>query len=317
MTSLTYTGVVSGLPESGKTAWINAISGGVFDQTYTPSKGTVKYEIPINTTAGPINLVLYECNSEELCGSIYSKADFWLFFVAPEQINQIPPLKDYPNMKSRIIVISQSDRLNKEAVASYQMRGNYSVISTKDNFNIYDPLNKAFAAFPNNPKIVLGSYGPFIILLIGNESAGKTSWLQSLSGMPMATERTLSPRVFDASITTSKGKILFTLYDCPGIDGDNWGNQCDRLFPKADGIFLMVDSMDIPLGTLNSLKEKITKKAPNVPVQVVYTKDDQLSARSKRTGNVLTVSAVKPDVVKNENAFLEISRQILNDPNLM
>ena len=212
--TLEYTGLVSGLAGAGKTAWINALSGGLFSDDYSGTIGSKTYQLPLNTTAGEAKFTLYECNTEELCAELYAKADFWLFFVAPEQLEDIPKLTVYGSMKATIIVISQADRLDPSDRAKFEKLPNYSVISTKDNYNIYDPLNKALANFPNQPKIISGgTFGPFIILMVGNEGAGKSSWIRSLTGESdggsesFAPTSTRTPQVYNADITTSKGTV--------------------------------------------------------------------------------------------------------------
>ena len=114
-----------------------------------------------------------------------------------------------------------------------------------------------------------------------------------------------------------KALSLFTLYDCPGVNGESWENAgCSRLLAKADAIFLMIDSVDIPLSTSSELQRFLEQKAPKVPIIKVFTKDDQLKSRSRNQGNILSVSAVAPIPIKNDNVFLEATRAILGDPNI-
>ena len=223
---MTQTFLITGEPGSGKTSYIKALMGNAFTEKYRPTKGLVKYEFDLETTEGLQNFQFFECVSEEDCLPKSRSVDYILEFISPEEVQDTLEIeretikKDFPNLKNYIIVVSKADLLPPSTRRLLEEDPNVVVLSTQENYNVYEPIERAL----NENKSV---FGPYLIFITG---PGKVSWLgQMISGVIKKSDVTS----YEADLDTNKGKFMFIILACSE-------EICKALSHKADGIIQII-----------------------------------------------------------------------------
>jgi len=158
-------------------------------------------------------------------------------------------------------------------------------------------------------------------LLVGDAGVGKTTFIKRhLTGeFQKKYQATLGVAVNPLDFSTSRGEVIFNMWDCAGHFpnmGDNWQDHWSR----ADAVIIMYDvTSSISKDNIQSWVDKVkTVCGPNIPIVVAGNKTDATKIKScaYKSNSEQHFKLSAKSNYNFEKPFMWLARKLLTDPNL-